>query len=178
MIEEWKEVDGFRGYFVSNLGRIKSHRQCKDGLILKQRLDRKGYCAVMMSDDSCKKHNMKVHRIVLKTFNPVDNMDSLEVNHKDEDKTNNRLENLEWVTHLENVRHGTGHQRATEPQKMKIKCIENGIVYNSMKEVSDDLNISYGDVSRCCSGKLKSTHGFSFEVIDYGCRPHPQRYIN
>ena len=177
MTEEWKEVDGFRGYFVSNMGRIKSYRQNKDGMILKQRLSKKGYCMVMMSDNNCKKHYMQVHRLILKTFNPVDNMDNLEVNHKDEDKTNNNLTNLEWVTHLENVRHGTGHKRATEPQKMKIKCLENGITYNSMKEASDSLNISYGNISSCCSGRLKTAGGFSFEVIDYGCRPHPQKDV-
>lgn len=177
MTEEWKEVDGFSGYFVSNLGRVKSYRQSKDGLVLKQRLSKKGYCVTTMSDDNKKKHCVQVHRIVLKTFNPVDNMDHLEVNHKDENKTNNNLTNLEWVTHLENVRHGTGHQRAVEPQKMKIKCLENGIVYNSMKEASDDLNINYGNISRHCSGRLKTAGGFNFEVIDYGCRPHPTKDV-
>lgn len=173
MTEEWKSIDGFRGYYVSSLGRIKSYRQSKDGMILKQRLSKKGYCMVMISDDNNKKHFVQVHRLVLKTFNPVENMDELEVNHKDENKTNNNLSNLEWVTHLENVRYGTGAQRAVEPQKMKIKCVENSIIYNSMKEASDKLNISYGNISNYCSGQLKSVNGFTFEVIDYGSRPHP-----
>ena len=174
MIEEWKNIDGFRGYYVSNFGRIKSYRRSKDGMILKQRLNKKGYCQVMISDDNSKKHFIQVHRLVLKTFNPVENMDELEVNHKDENKTNNNLSNLEWMTHLENVRYGTGAQRAVEPQKMKIKCIENGVVYNSMKEASDMLDINYGNLSRCCSGQQATVGGLSFEVIDYGSRPHSQ----
>ena len=177
MTEEWKDIVGFKGYLVSNLGRVKSYRMYKDGIILKQQLSKKGYCIVHMSDDNNKKHAVQVHRLVLKTFNPVENMDNLEVNHKDEVKTNNCLSNLEWLTHLENVRYGTGSQRAVEPQKMKIKCLENGIVYNSMKEASEDLNVSYGNISGCCSGRLKTAGGFSFEVIDYGCRPHPQKDV-
>ena len=132
---------------------------------------------ITMSDNNCKKHFMQVHRVVLKTFNPIDNMDSMEVNHKDEDKTNNCLSNLEWTTHAENVRYGTGSQRAVEPQKMRIKCLENGIVYNSMREASEELNISYGNLSRCCSGQLKTVNGLNFEVIDYGSRPHPQKVM-
>ena len=120
---------------------------------------------VMMSDDNNKKHYLQVHRVVLKTFNPIENMDNLEVNHKDEIKTNNCLANLEWMTHLENVNYGTGHQRCIETQKMKIKCIENGIVYNSMREASEALNVNYGNISRCCAGKLQSTNGFHFEII-------------
>lgn len=174
MEECWLEVSGFHGYWVSNLGRIKSYRRSKDGIILKQRLNKKGYCLVTMSDDNNKKHFVQVHRVVLKTFNPVENMDELEVNHKDEIKTNNCISNLEWMTHTENVRYGTGRERCVDPQKMKIKCLENGIIYNSMKEVVDKLDINYGNLSSHCSGRLNSVNGFTFEVIDYGSRPHPK----
>lgn len=175
MTEEWKLIDGFTGYYVSNLGRIKSYKRDKEnGCIIQPRLSKKGYYFVFIYDDNNKRKCVQVHRAVLKTFNPVENMDQLEVNHKDEIKTNNCLSNLEWVTHIENVRYGTGAKRAVEPQKMKIKCLENDVIYNSMKEISEALDISYGSVSKCCSGKQKTTHGFTFEVIDYGSRPHPK----
>lgn len=175
LVEEcWLEVNGFHGYWVSNFGRIKSYRRSKDGIILKQRLSKKGYCLVGMSDDNNKKHFVQVHRVVLKTFNPVENMDELEVNHKDEVKTNNCLSNLEWVTRTENIMHGTGRQRRVEHQKMKIKCVQNNTIYNSMKEASDELGINYGNLSSHCSGRLKSVNGFTFEVVDYGSRPHPK----
>ena len=174
MDERWLEVDDFHDSWVSDLGRIKSCRRSKDGIILKQRLNKKGYCFVGMSDNNNKKHFVQVHRIVLKTFNPVENMDQLEVNHKDEVKTNNCLSNLEWVTRIENIMYGTGRQRRAESQKMKIKCIQNGIIYDSMKEAVDELGINYGNLSSHCSGRLKSVNGFSFEVIDYGSRPYPK----
>ena len=175
MTEEWKPIDGFTGYYVSNLGRIKSYKRDKEnGRIIQPRLSKKGYYFAFIYDDNNKRKCVQVHRAVLKTFNPVENMNKLEVNHKDEVKTNNCLSNLEWTTHAENVRYGTGSKRAVEPQKMKIKCVENGVIYNSMREASETLGIGYGNISRCCSGRLKTTNGFSFEVIDYGSRPHPK----
>lgn len=170
--EEWKEIIGFHDYYVSNFGRIKSYRRSKNGIILKQQVNKYGYCWVSISDDNNKKHYVQVHRAVLKAFDPIDNMDQFEVNHKDENKSNNCLSNLEWSTHFDNVMYGTGRIRCNTPQKMKIRCIQNGIVYNSMREAADELGINYGNLSSHCSGKLKTVNGLSFEVIDSGSRHH------
>lgn len=99
------------------------------------------------------------------TLRPNKNASSLEVNHLDEDKNNNCLDNLEWCSHLENVRYGTGHIRATEPQKYKIFCIETGVTYNSMKEASDITGVNYGNISSCCSGRLKTAGGYHWKKI-------------
>lgn len=164
MEEKWKEIDGFPDYFVSNFGRIKSCKRSKDGKIIKPVL-KKGYCHVAIYDKNNKRRCVQVHRIVLKTFNPRNDMDELEVNHKDEVKTNNILSNLEWMTHLENVNYGTGHQRCIEQQKIKVRCVDTGETYNSMREASDTLGINYGNLSSCCSGRLKSVGGLHFEIV-------------
>lgn len=104
--EIWKEIEGYNGdYFISNFGRVKSFKKCrgKNELILKQYIDNKGYYRVRLYID--KKSNKKIHRLVLETFNPIDNMDKLQVNHINGIKSDNRLENLEWCTQSENMKH-------------------------------------------------------------------------
>lgn len=94
--EIWKECPLDTRYKVSNLGNIKGAR----GTILKPFFGGK-YLYVSLG-----KGNKKlIHRLVLITFNPVENMDNLQVNHKDGNPTNNKLDNLEWVTPSENIKH-------------------------------------------------------------------------
>lgn len=101
MKETWKPVVGFEDrYKVSNFGRVKNYKR---RLVLKQRLSVWGYPVVCLWDGS-KKHTMVVHRMVAKAFikNPENRSD---VNHKDCNKTNNFVKNLEWCTPLENSQH-------------------------------------------------------------------------
>lgn len=121
MEEIWKPVKGFEGYYeVSNLGRVRSIdrvvvdnvRNCErllKGKILIQRNNSNGYMGIMF----CKEHklyNKYVHRLVAETFIP--NPDNLpQVNHKDEDKSNNRADNLEWCTSFYNNEYGTRKKR-------------------------------------------------------------------
>ena len=121
MEEIWKPVKGFEGYYeVSNLGRVRSIdrvvvdtvRNCErllKGKILIQRDNSNGYKNVMF----CKEHkldNKYVHRLVAEIFLP--NPDNLpQVNHKDEDKSNNRVDNLEWCTSFYNNEYGTRKKR-------------------------------------------------------------------
>ena len=121
MEEIWKPVKGFEGYYeVSNLGRVRSIdrvvvdtvRNCErllKGNVLIQKDNGNGYKNVMF----CKEHklyNKYVHRLVAETFIP--NKDNLpQVNHKDEDKSNNRVDNLEWCTSFYNNEYGTRKKR-------------------------------------------------------------------
>lgn len=76
----------------------------KRGKIMKGMIDRCGYKEVCLCENGkCK--SMLVHRLVLSTFKPVKNMEKLDVNHKDGNKTNNKLENLEWCTRSQNIIH-------------------------------------------------------------------------
>ncbi|MCT3083919.1 endonuclease [Lactococcus lactis] len=119
--EEWKDVVGYEGlYKVSNLGRVKSFHG-DTPIILKQRLDGSvgNYLMIGLSKDG-KQKKIKVHRLVAKAF--VINSDNKpEVNHIDENKLNNRADNLEWVTHYENCIHGTRLQRRSDSMRKSIK---------------------------------------------------------
>lgn len=121
-MEIWKDVKGFEGYYeVSDLGRVRSVdrvvvdtvRNCErllKGKLLVQRDNGNGYKTVMF----CKEHklyNKYVHILVAEAFIP--NTDNLpQVNHKDEDKSNNCVDNLEWCTGKYNSNYGTGQQRS------------------------------------------------------------------
>lgn len=102
-MEVWKTVPGTDGYLqISNEGRAKSLLR-GEGYILKACLDKKGYLRLRMTIKR-KRYSFKIHRLVAEAF--LENPNNLpQVNHKDGDKTNNRVENLEWVTNQQNVIH-------------------------------------------------------------------------
>lgn len=119
MIEEWRDIEGYEGFYqVSNLGRVKSLARVvmrSDGKpnpvnekILKYGMNR-DYCAVVLCKDR-KKKMYKVHRLVAMAF--LSNPHNLpEVNHKDENKKNNCVDNLEWCTSKYNTNYGTCIER-------------------------------------------------------------------
>lgn len=112
----WKEIYGFEDYLInSETQEIKSKDRYKkiirdgkeykrffSGQIMRQYTDRCGYLTTRLSKNK-KRKTVFVHVLMMRTFNPVPNMEKLEVNHIDHNKLNNNLDNLEWCTHKENV---------------------------------------------------------------------------
>lgn len=133
MTEEWREVKDYEGFYqVSNMGRVRSLTRkvnCRNGKtrillgrILKPGSGKEGtwpYYSVNLSKYGITKMR-SVHRLVATAF--IDNPNNLPfVNHKDEDKLNNRADNLEWLTLRDNTNYGTAIKRAIEKKKGKGK---------------------------------------------------------
>lgn len=115
--EIWKPVKGYEGFYeVSNLGRVKSLDRIDSlgrnhkGIILRPNHNRHGYEYVCLRKNGNKKFK-NIHRIVAEAF--IENPSELpQVNHKDEDKTNNRVDNLEWCTAKYNMNYGDRNKKA------------------------------------------------------------------
>ena len=159
MLELWKDIIGFDKYQVSSWGRVKSYKRCKSGKILKNTINNRGYSLVPLYKNG-KKYLKSVHRLVLENFNPIENMSQLEVNHKDENKQNNNLDNLEWITHKQNVNYGTAKIRKSTKQSEKIICIDTGIIYDSIRIASETTGINYGNISSACNHRIKTAGGY------------------
>lgn len=101
MIEEWKRLEEYENYEVSNLGRVRSNQKQKS-VILKQALKRGYFCVALYNEKG--KIQIGVHRLVAMAFIPNPE-NKPQVNHKDGDKSNNNANNLEWVTTSENALH-------------------------------------------------------------------------
>ncbi|ADI23905.1 HNH endonuclease family protein [Enterococcus phage EFRM31] len=161
MIEEWKDIKGYEGlYQVSNLGRVKSLKFGKER-ILKTGVDRYGYISVNLYKNN-KRKLCKVHRLVAQAFIP-NHENKPQVNHIDEDKTNNMVSNLEWVTAKENVNHGTRNDRVSKA--VKVIDIANGEYnyYNSINECVRQLGLHQGNVVSCLKGRRKTCGGYTFK---------------
>ena len=110
-IEQWKEVKGFGGmYSVSNTGEVMSHQRFAEGInrllfnrILKKLKKGSGYLGVTLSKNN-KQYQKSIHRLVAENFIP-NPKNKPQVNHKDGDKHNNNVDNLQWVTVSENTLH-------------------------------------------------------------------------
>lgn len=158
--EIWKDVRDYEGlYAVSNLGRIKRvvGKGCKKERIIKPNLVR-GYYQVRLSKDGIVKP-FYLHRIILETFNPIEDMDKLDCNHRDECKENNCLNNLEWLSRKENLNYGTRNERAAATLSKAVRCIDDKKIFPSMREASRQTGISNGNISQCCNGKRKTAGG-------------------
>ena len=170
--EVWKDIAGYEGYYqVSNKGNVYSverrdvmGREC-GGITLRPRPHRDGYLQVGLYKNGIVK-NKSIHRLVLEAFIP--NPKKLpEVNHKDENPSNNELSNLEWCDGRYNLNYGTRNERASQKLSKKVKAIniETGevLTFNSVREAKDK---GYYNISQACRGVYKS--GTTGELIGDG----------
>lgn len=166
-MEEWKNIKRFEGlYQISNMGNVRSLNYKRTHIIknMRLRLNTNRYLSVILRNNN-KSYPLMIHRIVAESFIPNPN-NYKEVNHKDEDKTNNRTDNLEWCTSKYNANYGTRNIRVAlkESKPVKGTNINTGekIFFKSMAEATRN---GFRHVSECCSNKVKQDKGYKWEII-------------
>ena len=160
--EIWRDIEGYEGlYKVSNLGRVKSIK-FRTERILKPANNGCGYLYVKLCKNG-EQNICLIHRLVAQVF--ISNPQNLpEINHKDEDKTNNKVENLEWCTTKYNHNYGTINQRiADKHSKTVLQYTKDGNFLQEWKsgyDIERNLGYCHGKISACCPGKQKTSYGF------------------
>lgn len=186
--EIWKDIPNFPNYQVSNLGNVRSKdwiiktniknnkKVIRKGKILKPIIYKNNYCACDLSDNK-KIKRILIHILVAQTFlnkqdfksMPNENrklidLDTLEVNHKDENPKNNCVDNLEWCTSKYNCNYGTRNKKIAKALGKKVyqKDSKGEIinVYKSISDASKNVNRSVTCIYDCCIGKQKTCAGF------------------
>ena len=165
MTEVWKDIEGYEGYYqVSNLGRVKG---LKFKRMLKLCCDNYGYPIVVLSKGGIHR-TRTVHRLVAESFIP--NINKLpSINHKDENKLNNSVDNLEWCDTKYNCNYGTRNKKISKRVSKKIMQLSTDgkkiKKWNSMTEAGNSLGCNISQISLCCHGKLKTAYGYRWEFI-------------
>lgn len=187
MEEIWKDIKDYEGlYQVSSYGRVKSLARPRkmprnlfrytEEKILKWQFNKKGYMRVILYKNG-KNQIFFIHRLVAETYipNPYGKSD---VNHKNGIKTDNRVENLEWCTTKENIRHswsiGLRKKRIGKENHLSIIVeqydIQGNFIqeWNGISEAGRQLRINPTNISYCCKGKRKTAGGYKWEYAKEG----------
>lgn len=179
MEEVWKWIEGYEGkYKISNFGRVKSYASRyvvnkgfvnQNGHILKSNDNGRGYKYVQLAGNGFRDRRY-IHRLVAMNFLKESYKEGLEVNHKDGDKSNNKAENLEWVTSYENVQHaiktGLFDQRGSKGRCTHLNDLQATAIkrlYNNKLMTSGEI-MKLFDVSR--HTVLDISSGKSFNYLD------------
>lgn len=176
MKELWKDIKGYEGiYQVSNLGRVK---RVTTDRVLKGCKNTKGYLKVDLYKNGSQS-NKRIHRLVAQAFIPNPDNTS-QVNHIDENKTNNAISNLEWVTSKENINHGTRNERAGKAISKSnsipiiatnIKTGESTEFYGA-RECARQLGLQHPSITAALKGRLTQTGGYTFKYMNEGDNKH------
>ena len=181
MNEIWKDIQGFEGkYQVSNMGRVRSldmtvHNPGRSGdyfqkgRILVPYQERNGYLRVtLINGDRSTKQKISIHRLVAIAF-VGGYAEGLEVNHIDEVRTNNRADNLEWVTCKQNINHGNHNRRMSLTKGKRVMQIaldgEIVSVFPSLSDASRETGIKRENIGKVCNHRkgFATAGGFRWE---------------
>ena len=173
--EVWKDVVGYEGlYMVSNLGNVDSVRFLK-----RKRLHRRvkdGYCFVVLCNNTDRKQKA-VHRLVAEAFIPKADATFNEINHIDENPSNNCVENLEWCNRKYNMNYGTQKERSIQTGRARGRRVSGVRViqfdrdgnkvaeYLSIRDAQRATGIDATTITKCCSGyfQRKTAGGYKWE---------------
>lgn len=157
-----KDIKGYEGlYAITSCGRVWSYRAKR---FLKPQKSNSGYLRVNLCKDG-KQKKCYLHRLVAETYLP--NPDNLpQVNHIDEDKTNNALPNLEYCDAAYNINYGTGRERSAKAHQKKVICLETNEIFESVSEAAKAVDVAVSCISRCITGRHKTAAGYHWKYYD------------
>lgn len=160
--EIWKDINGFEDYQISSLGRVKSFKMIPEGRLLLLTPNARGYIVVTLFKQG-RRYAKEVHRLVMENFAPILDSEDKEVDHINRIKSDNRIENLRWVTPSENCRNRNNHK--------KIIRFPDKVIFNNIIEAAEGSESLYSHVRDCCEGTRISTNNYQFqyyqEDVDY-----------
>ena len=159
-MELWLKIEEFPDYEISSNGRI---RNIKTGRLLKTQRNTRGYMQVCLRNNKTQ-HNKRVHRLVADTFYDGHHKD-LDVNHIDGNKLNNHISNLEFCTRSENINHAFQTGLKQPSRQIKIRVVETGETYDSIRECGRSLGCNQSDICKCLNGRQRTCNGYHFEKI-------------
>ena len=159
--EEWQDVLGFEElYQVSSFGNVRTIK--KGEAEMSQQENRNGYMTVHLRDKGVERRAM-VHRLVAEAFIPNPN-GFRDVNHKNGDKSDNRVENLEWTSHADNMTHSFRELGKNVRHIVQLDLDNNFIErWNSIIEASEATGICRTNIGECCRGNRKHTKGYKWK---------------
>lgn len=182
MKEIWKQIDGFEGrYYVSNYGRVmvkggtryknQKHKTNAPDRIIKFNRNNSGYLTVGLGRrvDGTRR-TRTVHKLVALAFIPNPN-GYPEINHKDENKDNNCVWNLEWCSHKQNIYHNnkSAIERGSEKQRKYFGqySLDGELikVWHGFKKLGRETDYHRANVSKCCKGLLDSYKGYVWKYL-------------
>lgn len=182
----WKDIPGYEGIYqaspegeIKSVDRYVSHgnapRQFKRGRILKQGINNNGYPCVMLTDINGHERRIQVHRLIAITFIPNPENKS-QVNHIDENKLNNNVDNLNWMSAKENCNWGTRNKRVgentrkkltgTEPPGRAVKNLDTGEVFDSIAKAARSIGATNksGNIVRAIKNGYKCA-GYRWKYV-------------
>lgn len=187
--EVWKDIPGYEGlYQVSNVGNVRSivTSMGRRKRILSPTRTKWGYYQVVLTNKDGKAHHESIHKLVALAFIPIPKgfghligTHYLQINHKDEDKTNNTVDNLEWVSPSYNSSYGTIIERRLATHRNRQTCSSEAVirqlsltgellrVWQSLADIERETGFCKGYICRCCKGRYKQAYGYKWEYGDW-----------
>lgn len=161
MKERRREINGFPSYYVSDNGSVINRHT---GRILRSSPDTSGYETVHLTENG-RGYTKRVHRLVAEAFLEQPNDREYQVNHKNGDKTDNRLLNLEYVSPSDNMHHAyaNGLNHWVGYNERPVKILETGKIYKSQAECAREIGGSQPNINACLMGRRRSHLGYHFE---------------
>lgn len=156
-MEIWKPLKNFPSYDGSSEGRIRNIRTRR---ILKTFINDKGYARVSLRKNG-QRYTMSVHKVIAETF--LGEHPGMDVWHKDLDRLNNQIDNLEWRTRKEIARDSFERGARRAPRYTKVRVIESGDIYESVTECANDIGCDRSEIFKYLAGQRSHVKGYHFE---------------